>query len=554
MGLNGCTTAIGICAALALGGLSTAPPSTATTIARPASLAGAPPSARASSGPVTLERVARSTSRPVRLSVMTQNIFYGGDDYDLATGDFCEVADGCPKALHRLARIIRRSGADVVGVQEPERNVERLAHILGWHGSNRAHVISRYPLIDPPHSRGLYLFVEPSPGRVVAVANVHLPSTPYGPYEVRDGANRRQLLNVERSTRLPFIRDQLRVLPRLVRRGIPVVMTGDFNSPSHLDWTRAVAAVRSDVPFAFRWPVSAALARAGFVDTYREAHPDPVVRPGFTWTPGGPETVPREVFDRIDWVLHAGAATTLRSRLVGEKGEPDVGLGVRRPYPSDHRGVVSTLRITPARAPTLVSVADRAPVVGRPLAVAFQAPGHPGERVAIVRREHGGGRKVVVSASTGRHSPDRGRVRLGTASLNERKYHVALLGAHGRTLSKTPVWAYHRDTEPTIEASRRRYEKGESIKLSWTRSAGMGLDWVSLFPCTKQRCAGNGGYTLYDYTDSQIEGSVRIGPGDSDLEGGATWPLKPGTYVARLLVDDSYVDLAQSSRIRITRR
>ena len=42
----------------------------------------------------------------VQVSVMTQNIFYGGDDYDLSTGDFCPVANGCPRALHRLAHII----------------------------------------------------------------------------------------------------------------------------------------------------------------------------------------------------------------------------------------------------------------------------------------------------------------------------------------------------------------------------------------------------------------------------------------------------------------
>ena len=40
------------------------------------------------------------------------------------------------------------------------------------------------------------------------------------------------------------IRRQLEVLPRPARQGIPVLLTGDFNSPSFLDWTAAVAAVR----------------------------------------------------------------------------------------------------------------------------------------------------------------------------------------------------------------------------------------------------------------------------------------------------------------------
>ena len=69
----------------------------------------------------------------LQLSVMTQNIFYGGDDYQLSTGHFCPVANGCPRALHRLAHIIAVSGADVVGVQEAEDNTRRLAHL--WAGT-----------------------------------------------------------------------------------------------------------------------------------------------------------------------------------------------------------------------------------------------------------------------------------------------------------------------------------------------------------------------------------------------------------------------------------
>ena len=127
---------------------------------------------------------APSLAPTIQVSVMTQNIFYGGDDYDLRTGDFCPVANGCPKALHRLAHIIDVSGADVVGVQEAEDNTRKLARLLGWHASPQAHVISRFPILDPPHSHGLFTYVEPVPGRVIAVANTHLPSSPYGPYKV----------------------------------------------------------------------------------------------------------------------------------------------------------------------------------------------------------------------------------------------------------------------------------------------------------------------------------------------------------------------------------
>ena len=145
-------------------------------------------------------RAERRVAPTVQVSVMTQNIFYGGDDYQLSTGEFCPVADGCPRALHRLARIIAASGADVVGVQEAERNTRRLAGLLGWYASPQAHVISRFPILDPPHSHGLFTYVEPVPGRVIAVANTHLPSTPYGPYQVRAGWSHQRVMKLERSS------------------------------------------------------------------------------------------------------------------------------------------------------------------------------------------------------------------------------------------------------------------------------------------------------------------------------------------------------------------
>ena len=131
---------------------------------------------------------------------MSLNIFYGGDDYDLsapATGARSPTA--APRGCYRLAKIIEASGADVVGVQEPERNTRKLADLLGWYASPQAHVISRFPVLDPPDADGLFAYVMPVPGRVVAVSNVHLPSTPYGPYQVRKGWPRSKVLELERT-------------------------------------------------------------------------------------------------------------------------------------------------------------------------------------------------------------------------------------------------------------------------------------------------------------------------------------------------------------------
>ena len=130
------------------------------------------------------------------------------------------------------------------------------------------------------------------------------------------------------------------------------------------------------MPYAVRWPASKRLADAGFHDSYREVHPDPVADPGFTWSPGGPETRKFDFSDRIDWVLHSGPSTAVSSRLLGERGDHQADLTFRPPYPSDHRGVVSTFDVTPARAPVTVSPRNRRVITGHHrLHVRFHAHG-----------------------------------------------------------------------------------------------------------------------------------------------------------------------------------
>lgn len=486
----------------------------------------------------------------IQLSVMTQNIFYGGDDYQLSTGRFCPVANGCPRGLHRLAHIIAVSGADVVGVQEPERNTRRLAHLLGWHASPRAHVISRFPILDPPRSRGLFTYVEPVPGQVVAVANTHLPSTPYGPYRVQAGWSRDRVMHLERRLRVPALAPVLNRLPRLAARGVPVFLTGDFNSPSYLDWTKAVARARGAVPFAVRWPASKALADAGFRDSYRDVHPDPVQDPGYTWSPGGPETRRHDFIDRIDWVLHAGPATTTSSRLVGERGHPQVDLAFRRPYPTDHRGVVSTFDVTPAPAPLIVSPAHRRVITGPALRVRFHAKGLPHESVSLMRRG-GSGKRLRTVSTDGRSD---GVVLVRTRHLRPGAYDLVLAdGAHDRVAARAPVWVYRPGTRPRLSTDRHTYRVGASIHVRWTRAPGNNLDWVGLFRC-RATCGGPGSYLVYRYTRTGIEGSVTFGRRQYLGEGSVSWPLPPGQYVARLMVDDSYHRIGLSPRFRILPR
>ena len=423
---------------------------------------------------------------------------------------------------------------------------------MGWHCEPRLQLISRFPLIDPPGANGAYAFVELAPGRVAAIGNVHLPSDPYGPYLVRDGEPKSAVLELERRLRLPAIQRELDALPDLADAGIPVFLTGDFNSPSHLDWTPAVDAVRPEVRYPVIWPVSKALADAGFRDSYREIHPDPVATPGFTWTPPGTlESVPDEVHDRIDWVLVQGPASTTATELVGEVGGPDVDIE-RDPYPTDHRGVVSTFQVTPVDPGPFVAAGERRVFAGEGLDVTFH-----GSATRVVLVEGGDGPEdAVASLPTG--SVD-GTLTFDTGSLGTGAHEALLVTADGTVSSRSPFWVYPPGTEPSLTTSKRVYEVGERIRVSWEAAPGYRFDWLGVYApgrgpaphadeCNAGYC-GNGHYLLYEYTDSTIEGTTRFGPLSN--VGYRTWPLKVGTYEIRLLMDDGYRLLAISNKFKI---
>ncbi len=183
-----------------------------------------------------------------------------------------------------------------------------------------------------------------------------------------------EVLALETETRLPEIQVYIDQLGPVAASGIPVFIGGDFNAPSRLDWTEAMVGKRPALRYALDWPVSKALADAGFRDSYREIHPDPVVNPGITWTTGYPVPylLPDEAVDRIDQIHALGNSTTTASQILGETGGPDFDIAID-PWPSDHHAVVSTFTVVPGAAPAMVSFAKRSVTVGDELGVRFHA-------------------------------------------------------------------------------------------------------------------------------------------------------------------------------------
>ena len=277
------------------------------------------------------------------VKVMTYNVYKGGL--------------GRKQPLSQTAKVIQEAKADVVGLQElntrsDPKNAEKLAELLGF---NRAgSVLTRYEIVE---EKRYGVKVKLPSGQEAYIFNLHLSSNPYQPYQLM---GIRPKFKGHRDT--PFIKTEAEAIEgaqkarthgttlkrlfhmmRGIDKNVPVFVVGDFNEPSHLDWTEA-AAQSGRHPIKVEFPTSKVFAKAGFTDAYRMIYPDEMAKPGFTWSPAYKDDDPRSHPDRIDFVYFRGNGLQVTdAKVIGEDEEKaDI---VVTPYPSDHRAVVATFTL-----------------------------------------------------------------------------------------------------------------------------------------------------------------------------------------------------------------
>jgi exonuclease III len=488
-----------------------------TDAASPAPSASPEPSP--SAGPATVD-----------LKVMDFNIEYGGTRVDFA----------------KIVEAVKTADPDVVALEEAQGNTERLAEGAGYPYANiRNQVISKFPIIDPPGADGRYVYIEVAPGSVVAVSNVHLPSDPYGPYDVRDGKTAEEVIALETETRLPAIQQRLDVLPDLVDAGIPTFLTGDFNAPSHLDWTEAAVGLRPHMKYALAWPVSTAVEAAGFKDAYRELHPDPVADPGLTWWAARPAVPDDDIVftdpeDRIDLILAAGDATPTDVKIIGEKGGPQVDIEID-PWGTDHRSVMATFAVVPGTAAPYVAVDQRLVTFGQPLSIryhdaAFGTSTLPIDRIGVT------GQPITIFSLPAPTTTD-GTVEVDTeaARLRPGDYQVRLVSG-SETVSTTTFSIAAPGADVTLAAGKPSYAVGEPIDLTWRDAPGSRWDWIGIYKRGGDPLVDS--LPLYVYTDQGVQGSVLVD--ENALPWDIEWPLPAGDYDAHYLLDDGYESLAST--------
>ena len=287
------------------------------------------------------------------LRVLSFNIYGGGAN------------DG--KDIAETVAAIQAANPDVIGMQEtrvetdpctadncpaagPSR-AKDIAAALGFFYYDQTQVngalwanaiLSRYPIgAASKNDLGVPLDVK---GKTVWIFNIHHDDSPYQPY---------QLLSIEYGA-APFIKTEAEAVKfandtrgaamdllfadmEQAKTAAAVFVTGDFNEPGYLDWTKATLGTH---PIAVEWPTTKRLADAGFIDTYRAIYPDPLAKPAYTWTPRYDEAAQDDHPDRIDFVFAKGAKV-IEAAILGEDG-PRSDIRVM-PWPSDHRASLAVV-------------------------------------------------------------------------------------------------------------------------------------------------------------------------------------------------------------------
>ena len=318
-----------------------------------------------------------TTAEVDELKVLAWNIWHGARN------------PGVDKGIQQAIDFIKHTQADVITMQETYGSGPIIADRLGYYfylRSSNLSVISKYPITDthdlyqPFRFGGVTLKLNQQQKANVFSLWIH-----YLPAWRRDsgaeGATAEKLIEGEWKTRASEMRDILKTLKPFIEQSdeIPLIVGGDFNSPSSLDWTDATSDWHNGL--IVDWPVSRQMLDQGFTDSYRAIHPDPTKHKAHDLWDGDA----KRITYRIDYVYtHGkGIAPTDAQMMNTHNGT----------WPSDHPAVLSTLKLTRPKA-----VADQLGIISYNIWEGFADNGLP-------RYPKGAERKKAVSEWLNEQNP-----------------------------------------------------------------------------------------------------------------------------------------------------
>ena len=277
-----------------------------------------------------------SNPKSKSIKVMTWNIWHAGVHGNKADGFEKDTLNTV-----NIYKVIKQESPDVLLMQETYCCGMKIAQQAGYQHSVRASsnlsIHSKYPITDtlkifkPFNSQAVIINVE---GQELLFVNTWLHYLPDS-FEGIKTMSPHSLIQNEGPTRLEEITGIISAVNNLEKKlKIPVIIGGDFNSPSHLDW------VESTKKFHYgkvvEWPVSKFMLEQGYTDSFREVHLDPSLTLEGTWGYLSQRDI---ISDRIDFVYYKGNnLKNLTSKIVME--DPKGGF-----FNSDHRAILTKFEL-----------------------------------------------------------------------------------------------------------------------------------------------------------------------------------------------------------------
>lgn len=266
-----------------------------------------------------------SEKRVEQLNLMAWNIWHGGRRHGREIG---------PK---QVIDFIKETRTDIVMMQETYGSGALIADALGYYfylASTNISVISKYPIIK---TRSVYdafrcgvVQIQISETQKINLASLWIHYLPDWRNDARaEGVTAEKLLLGEGETRHKEIKEIVTLLePEISNTNdIPFIIGGDFNSPSHKDWTATTKKWHNNL--VVEWPVSKVMQGAGFSDSFREINPDLFYQE--------PSMTAERLTYRIDYIYYKGKKLKAVSSNMYNSYK-----GV---WPSDHPAVTTTVAL-----------------------------------------------------------------------------------------------------------------------------------------------------------------------------------------------------------------
>ena len=266
------------------------------------------------------------SDQPVsRLNLMAWNIWHGGRRHGREIGP------------QQVIDFIKETGTDIVMMQETYGSGALIADALGYYfylASSNISVMSKYPILETwtvyDAFRCGVTTIELSMGQKINLASLWIHYLPGWRTDSRDPkASPEKLIKGEDETRHKEIKEIVQLLDPYIQKAddIPLIIGGDFNSPSHKDWIQEASAWHNGL--VVEWPVSKVMKEAGFSDSFREIRTDINYQ--------SPTMTAAELTYRIDYIYYKG----VKLKAV----DSDMHFRYKGIWPSDHPSVTTTLSI-----------------------------------------------------------------------------------------------------------------------------------------------------------------------------------------------------------------